>query len=207
MRQSSSRTISALILALLTILGTLIFLAAGCGTEEQAADDSAGTGTTETVSQKTLTPELLQEMAARRIGDARLVRTAVMTGEGDNKVVLFEVIRPEVCHDGAVVGTVATFSQKTMSALFKYPEVSRVDVILYGTTEDPSSNNEVAVKITVDRNNAEKIDWFALNDTNLASLVTSFFIDPRVQANWQVEGGGSTPNSQKTETTATTATQ
>lgn len=207
MRHSSSRKINALIFALLTILGTLIFLTAGCGTEEQAADGSADTGTTETVAPKALTPELLQEMAARRIGEARLVRTATLTGDGNNKVVLFEVIRPEVCHDGAVVGTVATFSQKTMSALFKYPEVSRVDVVLYGTTVDPSSNNEVAVRITVDRNSAEKIDWFALNDQNLASLVTTFYIDPRVQANWQVEGGESTPNSQKTGTTATTAIQ
>ncbi|MBI5870510.1 MAG: hypothetical protein HZB44_06055 [Actinobacteria bacterium] len=143
-------------------------------------------------------------MAVRRIGDVSLVRSATVSGEGNNKVVTFEVLRPAVCHDGAVVGTVATFSQKTMSSLFKYPEVARVDVILYGTSQDPSSNNEVAVKVTVDRNSAQKIDWFAINDTNVASLVTTFYIDPRIQANWQVEGGGSTPRSQQTETTATT---
>ncbi|MHB9112497.1 MAG: hypothetical protein ACYC4D_07695 [Thermoleophilia bacterium] len=194
------------IIALLSILGSLMLLASGCGTEEKAADASTEPATTETTSPKPLTPELLYEMAVRRIGDPNLVRTASISGEGNNKVVTFEVIRPEVCHDGAVVGTVATFSQKTMSSLFKYPEVARVDVSLYGTTEDPATNNEIAVKITVDRNSAQKIDWFALNDMNLASLATTFYIDPRVQANWQVEGGDSTPRSQQTGTTATTAT-
>lgn len=183
-----------------------MFLAAGCGTEEKAADTSTEPSTVETISQKPLTPELLYEMAVRRIGDANLVRTATVTGEGSNKIVAFEVIRPSVCHDGAVVGTVATFSQKTMSSLFKYPEVARVDVTLYGTTEDASSNNEIAVKVTVDRSAAAKIDWFALSDVNLASQATSFYIDPRVQANWQVEGGGETPRSQQTGTTDTTAT-
>lgn len=79
-----------------------------------------------------------------------------------------------------------------------------MDVTLYGTTQEPASNNEVAVKVTVDRNSAQKIDWFALTDTNLATMVTTFYIDSRIQANWQVEGGDSTPRSQQTQTTPTT---
>lgn len=205
MRNSPSNTLKIVYsIALASIFISLTFLVAGCTDDENAAGSSTEAISTETTSQKPLTPELLYDMAVRRIGDVSLVRSATVSGEGNNKVVTFEVLRPAVCHDGAVVGTVATFSQKTMSSLFKYPEVARVDVILYGTSQDPSSNNEVAVKVTVDRNSAQKIDWFAINDTNVASLVTTFYIDPRIQANWQVEGGGSTPRSQQTETTATT---
>lgn len=195
---------AVIIFAIFSSLGTLLLVVAGCGTEEKTSDASTEPVSMESSSQKPLTPELLYEMAVKRIGDPGLVRTATITGEGNNKIVTFDVIRPAVCHDGAVVGTVATFSQKTMSSLFKYPEVARVDVSLYGTSQDSASNNEIAVKVTIDRSNAQKIDWFYLNDMNLASVATTFYIDPRIQANWQVEGGDSTPRSQQTGTTTAT---
>ncbi|MDO8736855.1 MAG: hypothetical protein Q7K29_07200 [Thermoleophilia bacterium] len=201
MKNSARSTFNALLsIAAASSLVLLILVMSGCGTEEKTADTGTEPFVAETTSQKPLNQQFLYEMAVKRIGDPNLVRTASISGEGSDKVVTFEVVRPAVCHDGAVVGTVSTFSQKTMSSLFKYPEVSRVDVVLYGTTQDASSNNEVAVKVTVDRNSAQKIDWFALSDTNLADLVTTFYIDPRIQANWQVDGGGSTP---RTGTTAT----
>jgi hypothetical protein len=200
MRNSVRRIINVFSAVVVALIMSSLLLVSGCESEEKTADSDKETFTADTTTQKPLTPDYLYEMAVRRIGDANLVRTASVSGEGNDKVVTFDVIRPAVCHDGAVVGTVSTFSQKTMSALFKYPDISRVDVTLYGTTQDASSNSEVAVKITVDRDSARNIDWFALNDTNLASLVTSFYMDPRIQANWQVDGGGSTPHSQQTET-------
>lgn len=205
MRNSASRFVSTLItVSILTIFLALFLMMTGCGSEEQTTNANTEAVTAQTVTQKPLTPELLYDMAVKRIGEARLVKTASISGEGNNKIVTFEVFRPEVCHDGAVVGTIATFSQKTMSALFKYPEVSRVDVTLFGSTSDPSSNNEVALKITVDRNSAQKIDWFGFSEANLTALVTTYYLDPRIEANWQLEGGGSTPRSQQTGTTATT---
>lgn len=204
MRNKAGKTATTVFMTVLVssfiVMSALI---SGCGTEEAKVSTTEAPITAET-SQKPLTQELVYNMAVRRIGDASLVKTASISGEGNDKVVTFEVIRPSVCHDGAVVGTVATFSQNTMSSLFRYPEVATVVVSLYGTSEDASSFNEVGLKISVDRNIAQTMDWFALNDTNLATKVSTFYIDPRIEANWQVEGGDSTPRSEQTQTTPTT---
>lgn len=204
MRNKAGKTATTVfVTVLVSSFIVMSVLISGCGTEKAKVGTNEEPITAETTSQKPLTQELVYNMAVKRIGDASLVKTASISGEGNDKVVTFEVIRPSVCHDGAVVGTVATFSQNTMSSLFRYPEVARVDVTLYGTSEDASSFNEVGLKITVDRNIAQTMDWFALNDTNLATKVSTFYIDPRIEANWQVEGGASTPRSEQTQTPTT----
>jgi flavin-binding protein dodecin len=172
----------------------------GCGEESISTSSDSESETSNDSSPKSLTQNLVYEMAVKRAGDAALLRAAVLSPQAGDKTVLFELNRPEVCHDGALVGIVSTFSQKTMSSLFKYPEVSRVEVTMYGATQDLATKNEVAVKVAVDRATAEKIDWFNVRDTNMSTLFTSFYIDTRVQANWQVEGGDSTPRSEQAST-------
>lgn len=43
------------------------------------------------------------------------------------------------------------------------------------------------------RNTAQKIEWFAFNDINMSKQASSFYADAHIQANWQIEGGDSTP--------------
>ncbi|MHB8159860.1 MAG: hypothetical protein ACYDGS_05155 [Thermoleophilia bacterium] len=71
---------------------------------------------------------------------------------------------------------------------------------MYGATQDPVNKNKVAVKVAVDRATAQKIDWLNVRDTNICTLFTSFYIDTPIQANWQVEGGDSTPRSEQAST-------
>lgn len=188
--------------ACLAVVTAMLLTLTGCTPEEGSVTTSVETTRTAT-GLKPLTQEFVYEMAVKRINDPGLVRSASIASEGDKKVIVFQLSRPALCHDGAVVGTTATFAQKTMSALFKYPEVARVEVTMFGTTSESPANNEVAVKIVVDRAAADRIDWFAFNDVTMPTLASSYFVDPRIQANWVVEGGETTPRSQQSATTTT----
>lgn len=190
------RIVSHVIVAC-TVAAAMLAAGWGCAGESTESVGITDAAPITIQGQKPLTADLVREMAARRVEDPKLVRSVTIADARDGKSVIFEVVRPAACHDGALVGNVATFSQKTMSALFKYPEVSSVAVIMYGTTEDPASNNEVAIKVSVDRATAGKLDWFSVSDLNMSTMFTTFYIDPRISANWQVEGGDSTPRSQQ----------
>lgn len=178
-------------------------LMAGCGPSESTTGTSTTPPAKTTIEQKPLTEELVRETAAKRIGDESLIRYATITPEGDGKVISIGLSRPTLCHDGALVGTVANFAQKTISALFKYDDVIRIEVAMYGTTIDYPPNDELALKVVVDRATNDSIDWFAFDDTTMPQLATSYFVDPRIQANWVVEGGDETPRSQQTGSTPT----
>lgn len=173
---------------------------AGCGSTSTTNTFTAPPAKT-TIEQKPLTEELVMDTAAKRIGDEGLVRYATITQEGDGKVIKIGLTRPAMCHDGALVGTVAGFAQKTISAFFKYEEVTRVEVAMFGTTSDTPPNDELALEIIVDRAANDRIDWFAFDDTTMPQLATSYFVDPRIQENWVIEGGDETPRSEQTVST------
>lgn len=190
--------------AVLPLLSIILWVTAGCSAaaEDPAVEMMAQTAATTDL--KPLTQDYITDVAARRMGDAKLVRNVAITGQPDAKVIVVDLMRPSVCHDGAVVGTITTFSQNFMKFFFKYPDVSRIEVTMYGATQDVSSNNEIAVSMAIDRETAGTIDWFGLNDLNVQNLADSFYIDQRVLANWKVDGGGSTPRTQ-TQTAAASA--
>lgn len=196
---SRKRAIAAL--AAMAFILSLAATLTGCGSPE--TDTSFKPTAVTTIEAKPLTEELVQKTAARNIGDAGLVRYATLTQEGDGKVIRIGLTRPTLCHDGALVGTVAGFAQKTLSALFKYEEVARVEVSMYGTTTGSPPNDELALEVKVDRAASDRIDWHVFDDTTMPLLATSYYVDPRIQANWVIEGGGETPRGQQTVSTPT----
>lgn len=183
------------------IAGALMILISGCG--DGASTSTAPTAVRTNTGLKPLTQDYVKEMAGYRYGEASLVRSATLAGEGTGQVIDIKVDRPELCHDGAVVGTMATFAQKMMAALFKYPEVSSVAITMYGIEEGVKSD-DVALRVVVNRSSAQNIDWFQFSDLTMPTLATEYYIHPKIQSNFETEGGDpSGPRSQLTQTTAT----
>lgn len=141
-----------------------------------------------TVAASELTEEWLASRAANKIGSASLVRGVSITGNGADKEIKIEVDRPEVCHDGAVVGTIAVFAQNMLGILFKqYPEVSNVEIIMYGPEQGVVSD-EVAMRISMSREAAQGIDWFSFDESNMLQLVSDYYMHPRIEESYRLEG-------------------
>ena len=185
-----SRRNQAFLLAALALLA-LALVPGGCGDENDASDESgnqAAAETANTVTTNELTQEWLATRAANKIGGAHLVRDITITENGADKQVKIEVDRPELCHDGAVVGTVAVFAQNMMGILYKnYPEVSDVEIIMYGP-EQGFVSDEVAMQVDMSRDSAQGVDWFAFDEKNIFQLVTSYYMHPKIEASYQLEG-------------------
>lgn len=163
----------------------------GCGGEE---DDDGGETLEQSTrsvasSEKVATDEYTRQLAARRIGDPALVRTAMVTNDGGGKFVKVEVNRPYTCHDGAVVGEVALFTQQVMGILFQDPAVKQIDITMFGSTLAPEDKDKVAMTVMVTRETADTIDWFTFDHTNMLKLVSSFYLDPIIEQSYINEGG------------------
>jgi len=93
-----------------------------------------------------------------------------------------------------------------MAALFLYPDVSKVQVTIYGTTDDPADKDKPATTVMVDKATASKIDWFQFNDSTVETMATSFWADPVVYQNWKQYGGAElTDEAQKAAANAAAA--
>lgn len=176
------------VLALLALAA----VAAGCGSEASVEEDKtrSSTGSRTTTGPKEATDEYVKKLAVRRIGDPDLVRTAqVTTGAEGGKDILIEIGRPYTCHDGAVVGEVALFTQQTMGLLFKDPAVQKISITMYGVTLEPGDTDSVAMTLMVDRAVADTIDWFSFDHTNMLRLVNAYYLDPAIEQSFINEGG------------------
>lgn len=207
--ESRERTVHAILLpALLGALILILFLALGCGKDNSSPTTATAPGdasaTITGVERKPLTDEFLKDLAALRIGGANLVRAATITTQDADKAIDIKVSRPPTCHDGALVGISAVFVQKMMAQLYKYPEVAKVEIIVFGTSQD-APNDEVALRVMVDRASAQKIDWFQFNDRTMPALATEYYVFPAIQENYNLEGGD--PSGPRSQTKTSTAAQ
>lgn len=179
------------LVGLLTALGLfgLLLSAQGCTSE---SDDTGTTATENTTAATTATDALTEEWliarSAAKIGSSTLVRDVTITENGADRQIKIEVDRPEVCHDGAVVSTLTVFAQNMMGILYKkYPEVSDVEIVMYGPEQGVVSD-EVAMSMTMTRESARDIDWFAFDETNVFQLVDSYYMHPRIEESYRLEG-------------------
>lgn len=184
----------SLLFALSAILAATVLT--GCGGSSAVDSSAVAEKTATSPSQKPLTEEYLREQAARRMGQINLVRSVSITPQGADKLLDIKVSRPETCHDGAVVGVTAVFAQKMMAQFFKYPEVARMEISMYGTDQS-ILNDELVLRVMVDRAAAQKIDWFQFNERTITTLATEFYAHPKMLESYNTEGGDpSGPHSQ-----------
>ncbi len=76
----------------------------------------------------------------------------------------------------------SVFVQKTMPTLFEYPEASKVVITIYGVKQGVRSD-EIACKLTVDRATARKIDWSMVGPMTMSSMLTEYYINPKILEN------------------------
>lgn len=188
----STRT--GLVLVTVSIL-TAIILFSGCGdgTSAKPAVD-VGTGPATVKAKDPISREAVEKVVSRKLGDTAaagqpMIRSLTLTPEANGQFVNIDLNRTSSCHPGALTGTTVTISQQVMAALFLYPDVSRVQVTIYGTTDASADKDKPATTVMVDKATASKIDWFQFTDANVEKLATSFWADPVVYRNWKQYGG------------------
>jgi len=189
---SSHSLIVMLLLAILASASTLVPLGCSDGNDKTNALDS-GANTITTRTKDPVSKEAVEALVIRKLGESSaagepVIRSITLTPEADGVFVNLELNRTASCHAGALVGTAVSMSQQIMSALFRYPDVSRIQLSLYGTTESAADKDKVAVRVMVTKQAASKIDWFQFKDTTVTTLATEFWVEPSVYANWQQYG-------------------
>lgn len=194
LRSLSLRSMASILLVSAIAASLMIFTAAGCGSSAAEGNPfDVGTGPITTKAKGPISREVVQNLITRKLGDSGIqgqpvIRDVTLTPEAGGTFVSMELNRTASCHPGALVGTSVTMSQQVMSAVFLYPDVSRVQLTLYGPTEDVKDKDKQAVRILVTRDAAAKIDWFQFNESTVASLSSEFWVEPSVMANFQQYG-------------------
>lgn len=172
-----------MLLVLAAVAAVLVF-SQGCGEEEEQSDTTAAMTAPEVV----LTEDWIASRAGSKIGSPNLVRQVTITENGDDRSVLIEVDRPEVCHDGAVVGTLSVFAQNMLGIIYnKFPEVSDVEIIMYGIDQGVVSD-DVAMSVMVSRESAQSIDWFEYDEVTMFDLSDEVFMHDKIRASYELEG-------------------
>jgi len=152
-----------------------------------------GTGALTTKTKDPISKEAIETLINRKLGDAGVqgqpvIRSITLTPEANGVYVNMELNRTSTCHAGALVGTAVTMAQQTMSAIFRYPDVGRVQLTLYGPTESAADKDKQAVRIMVTKDAAGKIDWFQFTEKTVPTLASEYWIEPAVLANFQQYG-------------------
>jgi hypothetical protein len=171
-------------------------LVAGCGdkaAESPSYDIGTGSFTTKT-SKGPVNEEAVNNIISRKLGETDLagkpmVKGLVITPEGDGKHVDIGISRTASCHPGQVIGIAVGAAQQIMSAVFRYDDVSSIGLTLYGTTEEAADSDKEAVKISVSKASAAKIDWFQFTDATVETMADSFWADADLYSNWKAYGG------------------
>lgn len=175
-----------LIVGIMAVLA-LALMVFGCGF------DKASTGGGMTVHNNFVTPLLtqdsLREVAARSLGETAQVRSAILSGDTNNLDISIAVDRPATCEDGSVEATMSSLSRKIMPTLFEYPEVSSVSMTMYGVTQG-ARGNEIASKVFVNRVTAQDIDWNMFGPMTMSSMVTEYYIHPKILENSNATNSG-----------------
>lgn len=182
-------------LLVVAFAGALALAGAACSeSSENNSSFDIGTGPITTKAKDPITKEAVQKLADRKLGDAgaagqSVVRAITLTPEAAGTSVLIDLNRASSCHAGALVGTGISMAQQMMSAVFRYPDVSKVQVTLFGPTEAPEDLNKPAVRIMVTKDAAAKIDWFQFTEKTVTTLASEYWVEPCVYQNYQQYGG------------------
>lgn len=177
------------------------------GCDDNSADNQpsyeVSTAPITTKAKDPISRDAVEKIVTHKLGDTGIagqpvIRSITLTPEANGVFVSVELNRTASCHPGQLVATAATMAQQVMSAAFRYPDVSRVQLSLYGVTEAAKDKDTLAVRMMVTRAAATNIDWFAFNDINAEKVSTEFWVEPTIYANWKQYGGGAiTDESQK----------
>jgi len=192
-RHLSTRAfIGTFLLAAIAIISALAAFGCSDGNDKTNAFD-IGTGAITTKTKEPISKEAVEALVTRKLGNAGVagqpvIRAVTLTPEAGGVYVNLELNRTESCHAGALVGTAVTISQQVMSLVFRYPDVSRMQLSLYGTTEEAADKDKLGVRVMVTRETASNIDWFQFKDTTVSTLATEFWVEPSIYANWQQYG-------------------
>ena len=193
-RRASYRVVLVTISLLLLLI---VPMWAGCS-DDSTDDSAAATSTTAdklTLKEKDpVTEEAVTRMVTRKVGEEDytgdpIIRYITITAEDGGKFVDIGVGRPPSCHPGQVVGYITEMSQGFMSSLFLYPDVTRVRVTLFGTTDDDNDKDIMAAYAVMTKADADAIDdWFAFTENSIGEMATEYWVEPVIFANWQKYG-------------------
>ncbi len=175
----------------------------GCSdTTERTNSFDIGTGPITTKTKDPISREAVEKLVTRKLGDVGIagqpvIRSLALAPEPGGVYVSIDLNRTASCHPGQLVGTAVTMAQQVMSAVFLYPDVGRMQLTLYGPTEDAKDKDTMAVRIMVNRESASKIDWFQFRDATVETLATEFWVEPTIYANWKQYGGAAITDAQQ----------
>jgi len=163
---------------------------AGCSDSTESTNSfDIGTGPITNRAKEPISKDTVEKLVTRKLGDAGaqglpVIRSVVLTPEGNGMYLAIDLNRTASCHAGALVGTAVTTAQQIMSALFRYPDVSRIQLTLYGPTEEAKDKDKQAIRIVVTKDAAAKIDWFQFKEATVASLATEYWVEPSVNQSY-----------------------
>lgn len=182
-----------LLTATIAVAGAAVISGCGDSASEKPTNDMS-TGPATVKSKGPISREAVETVVTRKLGDAEsagepVIRQLTLTPDANGVSVSIDLNRTSSCHPGQLTGTAITMAQQVMSALFLYPDVSQIQLTLYGTTTEVADKDKPATSITVTRERASNIDWFQFTDANVEKLASSFWVDPVIYANWKQFGG------------------
>lgn len=187
-----------MIVKIFLLAGVAAALAIGVGgcsdnSSESTNSFDIGTGPITNRAKDPISRDAVEKLVTRKLGDAGVqgqpvIRSVVLTPEANGTSLTIDLNRTASCHSGALVGSAVTMAQQVMSALFRYPDVSQIQLTLYGPTEAAQDRDKQAVRIVVTKDAAAKIDWFQFKETTVASLATEYWIEPAVKENYLLYG-------------------
>lgn len=178
---------------LVAIVAAAALAGAGCGDNGSTSAFDIGTGPVTVKAKDPISREAVETIVTHKLGDAGIqgqpvIRSVTLTPEGTGTFVSIDLNRTSSCHPGALVGTAVNMGQQVMSAVFRYPDVSKVQLTLYGITEEAKDKDTQAVKIMVTKDAANKIDWFQFKEETVGTLASEYWIEPSVLVNYQTYG-------------------
>lgn len=188
---NSARPTRVLLKTILTLVvvvtvAATVLLVIGCSSQRASV---VSTDEIKRQEQPVLSESIIRDILSYSFSDMSLVRRTAISGEETDKTIEIEVDRPADWGDGTFGGVLSSFVYKTLPPLFQYPEVSRVVVTIYGVDQG-IKGDEVACRLMVDRETADKINWSMLGPMSLSYFLTEYYIHPKIQENSKYSGSG-----------------
>jgi len=202
-RNRSFQYRSVSIILAVFFVSALTVIVSGCGGTAERPTYDLGSGPITTKAKDPISQSAVEQIVTHKLGEAAaagqpVIRQVTLTPEAGGVFVSIDLNRTSSCHPGALVGTAVTMAKNVMSALFLYPDVSKAQITLYGTTVDAANANKPAVRIMITKDSAAKVDWFQFSDTTVEKYSTEFWAEADIYANWKQYGGAAiTDDAQK----------
>ncbi|MHB0866863.1 MAG: hypothetical protein ACYC6B_00305 [Thermoleophilia bacterium] len=200
LRRSSFRPGRQKIFLACTLLSLIAVsaLALGCGsstTERPTYDAITGGSNSIAAPKDPVSQDVVEKIVSRKIGEEGnaglpIIRQITLMPETGGTFVDIQLNRTSACHPGQLVGTAITMSQNVMSAVFRYTDVTRVQLTMFGTSESLADKDKAVARIMLTKETASTVDWFQFTDANVERLANEFWVEPTLYENWKQYGGG-----------------